>query len=285
MVTNKILFSGCSLTAGTGWADMNPVESMCIDVKDSPHLWVNLCHNRIKRFNNLELINVGKSSASNTEIFQNTVASMSQHGNQIDTLFCQWTGMPRYNWTVGFELWDTKESFECKEIQKYKTNDVNLNKGNHWSREYINDLTQRIMVMHHLHWEILKVIDYSNIIYSLAKKLDIPNVFFINGLCPWDYNYFVELNNVTPEEYTEFTKREILNIDTRDDKDIHKLYKLAHQHYQEAGGINPLRWINLYNSFYTNRIDTNFDTYHPGVQSNILYYEMTHTKLKELGIV
>jgi len=281
-MTKKLLFAGCSYTAGNGWLDTDPEESGNIEVKDAPNLWVNLCHSRIERFRTLDLINVGRGGASNTDIFQNTIREMVAHSNSIDTVVCQWTSMPRYNWNVGFELWDTSENLGQRQIRLRK-HDVNLNRGDHWPREYIVDLVDRLRVMHHLHWEILKVVDYSSIIHNLAQKLEIAHVYFINGMCPWDLNYFVELHNVKPEAYTEFTKSDILNIDTRDDADILELYKLAHQHYQERGGIDPANWINLYESFHKNKIDVNFDQQHPGVNSNQLYYEMVDRRLKELG--
>lgn len=283
-MTKKILFSGCSYTAGNGWLDIKSEESGKIEVKDSPHLWVNLCHNSNLGFNNLEMINVGRGGASNTDIFVNTIRAITNFGDVIDTIFCQWTSGPRYNWNVGFELWDTSENFGHN-TQQLRKHDVNLNKGDTWSRKYINDLTDRLRALHHLHWEILKVVDYSHVIYTLAKKQGITNVFFINGLCPWDQNYFVELHNVCPETYTEFTKHEILNMSSRDDQDIFELYKLAHKHYNDSGGIDSENWINLYDSFNKNRIDTNYDQQHPGIKSNILYYKMIRDRLKELGLV
>jgi hypothetical protein len=126
-MAKKLLFTGCSHTAGNGWADIKPEESTKIEVKDSPHLWVNLCHNRIERFGTLDLINVGRGGASNTDIFQNTVREMATHSNKIDTVICQWTVMPRYNWNVGFELWDTSEDLGHNRIQLRK-HDVSLNR-------------------------------------------------------------------------------------------------------------------------------------------------------------
>lgn len=263
----KVVFSGCSFTFGTGW----PLE------KGDPHLWVNLCHKNIKGLGDLELINVGKNAISNTEIFERTVKIITEHTNDIELLFCQWTSGPRYSFNAGFELWNTHEDF----FNSKRTNDINLNRGDHWPREYVNDLIDRIKVLHHLHWEVVKIVNYSSIIKKLGKLFGI-NIFFINGLCPWDKDYFLELHDVRPEEYTPFTKKEILNIDTRDDKDIYALYSLAHKHYKEAGGIDALDWINLYNSLLEQRIDVNPNGYHPGTQSNIIYYQMIDKKLKEL---
>lgn len=277
-MNNKLMCVGCSFTAGCGWADLSPEESRIIECKESPFLWVNICHKEISRIKKLELVNLGVGGASNTEIFQNAVRSISTI-NDIDIMFCQWTSVPRYNFNVGFELWDTSESLHNTKIRKH---DVNLNKGNHWPRKYVSDLLDRIRVMHHLHWEILKVVDYSAILSRLAKQKGF-NIFFINGLCPWDKNYFTRLENVEPESYTFFTKKEILNIESRDDEDIFKLYNLAHDHYQGAGGINELEWVNLYDSFEQIQIDTNYDLAHPGKQSNIIFYNLVKQKLENIN--
>jgi hypothetical protein len=271
----KVIFSGCSFTAGDGWVDITRKSD-----KNSPYLWVNLCHSRIQKLKDLELVNVGQSGASNVEIFQNTMRAMTARSGNIDTIFCQWTSMPRYNFNVGLELWSTSEDFFDNRLH-----DVKLNNGNSWSREYIRDLTDRLLVMHHLHWEIVKVVDFSNIILNTAYVLGIENVFFVNGMCPWDNNYFVELHNVKPESYTPFTKKEILDIDNRDDEDIYKLYSLIHQHYRDAGGINTSNWVSLNQSFFKQITDTNYDKFHPGIQSNELYYQIIEQRLKELNFI
>jgi hypothetical protein len=273
----SVVFVGCSYTAGNGWVDADPNTSMKAEAKDHPNLWVNLCHTNIKQLKDLKLINLGKGGASNTEIFENTVRAMSEYGNDIDTIFCQWTAMPRYNFNVGFELWNTSESLHNLEA---RTHDVNLNNSDQYPRQYIVDLMNRLKAMHHLHWEILKVVDYTNIITRLSRLIGVKNVFFINGACSWDKNYFLELTNATPEDYTNFTKTEILNIHTRDDKDIYQLYQLAHKQYNDAGGINSPRWINLYNSFLNQILDTNFDNLHPGTKSNKLYYQIIKSHLE-----
>lgn len=272
----KVIFAGCSYTAGNGWVDLPPDQSLPKECKDSPYLWVNLCHKKIPRMKELELVNIGKGGASNTEIFENSVRSISSLGNDIDIMICQWTSVPRYNFNAGFELWDTTESLINTECRKH---DIHLNRGDHWPREYVKDLLDRLRVMHHLHWEIVKIVDYSSILSKLAKQIGF-DIFFVNGLCPWDKDYFTKLENVEPEQYTPFTKKEILNIDSRDDQDIFKLYNLAHDYYQKAGGINNNAWINLYNSFSNNKIDTNYDQRHPGKQSNFIYYNLIKQKLE-----
>lgn len=266
----KVIFSGCSFTAGDGWVDTTRKSD-----KNSPYLWVNLCHSRIQKLKNLEIVNVGQSGASNAEIFQNTIRAIAEHNKDVDTIFCQWTSMPRYNYKIGLEMWNTDE-----DLFNYNTHNIKLSNGDRWSREYIRDLTDRLLVLHHLHWEIVKVVDFSNIILNIAKSLEIKNVFFVNGMCPWDDNYFNELHNVSPESYTSFTKKQILDIDSREDKDIHKLYSLIHQHYRDAGGIQESNWISLDQSFFKQAVDTNYDHFHPGIQSNELYYKIIEQRLK-----
>jgi hypothetical protein len=267
----KIVFVGCSFTAGTGWNDKNSKK----EAKDSPYLWVNLCHQKINQLNKFELINLGVGGASNTEIFENSVKAITDYKQNIDTLFVQWTSVPRYNFTAGFELWDTSVGFS-----RYNDRDINLHNGDQWPRDYVNNLVNKLVVLHHDHWEIVKIVRYTHILSQLTKILGI-RIIFINGICPWDSDYFAKLDDsAKPEEYTEFTKTKILDIENRDDSDIQKLYNLAHKHYDEVGGITPCHWVNLYQSQKNTQIDTNYDKKHPGINSNHLYFQQVKTFLE-----
>jgi hypothetical protein len=266
----KLVVAGCSLTAGQGWTNCkNLNEWREFECKDSPYLWINLCHKSIKQFQNLELINVGVGGASNTQIFENTIDSLVEHHSNIDTLIVQWTSMPRYEWHMGLELWDTRETLTKNKSNKH---DYRLSDGTVYSRKYLQDLVDRFITTHHLHWEILKVLKYANIINRYCDRFDIRCIF-VNGICPWDQDYFVRLNNVMPSDYTVFTQTDILNVKSRSDTDIFKLYRKIHDDYDQY----PLRcdqWINLYNSFLKNRVDVNYDGSHPGIRSNQLFCQM-----------
>jgi hypothetical protein len=267
---SKVVFTGCSFTAGNGWTEMaDPNESHNLECKDHSDLWVNLCATQLDQLKDLEVVNLGKGGASNAEIFANTVGAIGNFGAEIDTLICQWTSMPRYNFDVGFELWSTREGL--RRVKRSK-NGVNLNRGDIWSREYLDDILDRFLVLHHLHSEIIKVVEYSSILQKLSQQLNIK-LYNVNGMCPWDQNYFVKLSGTLPEEYTPFTKKEILNIESRNDKDIFKLYDIMHNDYTQAGGINPANWVNLYDSMEQTMLDTNYDNRHPGTKSNQLYFK------------
>lgn len=268
-----VVFSGCSFTAGVGWSETDKYAA----VKDCDCLWTNLVHRNIPRFRGLTQINCANGGASNTDIFESTIKIIGEEANNIHTLFCQWTAGPRYNFNVGFELWDTSESF----LTTIRSHDINLNRGDRWSRRYVKNLLEQFITLHHVHWEILKIVKYTNIISDLAKLLRFK-VFFINGLCPWDQDYFTRLHNCAPESYTPFTKKEILNIDSRDDQQIHELYHRAHDQYQEAGGVDQSRWINLYDSMLSNRVDYCSDKMHPGTKSNEIYFQIIQNRLANL---
>lgn len=258
------MFAGCSFTAGHGW-----LPGAQVACKDSSYLWVNLCHQNINKFQNLDLINVGQGGASNTQIFENTIEAIARHQNNIDTIIVQWTAMPRYCWNVGFELWDTSEALAH---DKNRVHDHHLSNGTVYTQNYITDLRNRLLATHHLHWEILKLLRYADILSTSCANYGI-HCFFVNGICPWDREYFTRLHNAMPEDYTSFTKKEILDIDHRSDQDIIELYTRMHNAYDQYP-IQSTSWINLYDSFYHNRIDFNYDDQHPGVKSNQIFCQI-----------
>jgi hypothetical protein len=266
----KLVVAGCSFTAGQGWVDCNgdPEQSRRLEGKDSPYLWVNLCHDNIEQFQNLELVNIGLGGASNTQIFEKSISALTEYHTDIDTLVVQWTSMPRYTWNVGLELWDTTETLNGNNPRQH---DHRLSDGTVYSRKYLQDLRDRLITTHHLHWEILKLLKYATIINRYCDRFDIKCVF-INGLCPWDQDYFVRLNNAVPSDYTVFTQTAILNVKDRADDDIFKLYCKIHDDYDHYS-IRPDQWVNLYNSFWKNRVDINYDGAHPGIRSNQLFYQ------------
>jgi DNA-binding Lrp family transcriptional regulator len=272
----KLIFFGCSFTAGTGWGANDPKKSLFQEYtvfppnRDHPDLYVNLCHANIAQFSKLQLINCSRGGDSNTEIFENAVAMLVQQQGEIDTAFCQWTSMPRYNFSAGLALEDTRVRVGQVVYTGLANDGISVEK------KYVSELANRLATLHHLHEEIRKVVRYTNILQALARVFGI-NLYFINGLCPWDLNYFVRVDNASTEAYTTFTKHEILNIESRNNRDILKLYEKIHNDYGQAGGIDPQQWVNLYSSMQSNQIDVNHDQQHPGIKSNQIYFEQIKT--------
>jgi hypothetical protein len=279
-MTKQVIFTGCSFTAGTGWVKGDPDTVRSISYHKYPGLWVNACHYQIPQLKKLSLVNMSRGGSSNEEIFGQTIQAISNYATDIDTLFCQWTSMPRYTFDIGFELWDTSVSLQSSMRGKTDINVVD----DTWSSVYINDLLDRLLVLHHLHREIVKLVHYTTLLQNLAQRFDIK-LYFINGLCPWDQDYFVNLcdnnqSDITTDQFTSFTKKTILQSDLRSNEDNLKLYKKIHEQYKAAGGINPSQWVNLYDSMLDNKIDVNYDNRHPGTKSNQLYVQQIKNFLK-----
>jgi hypothetical protein len=256
----KILFCGCSYTAGDG-LDMG---------SNSPDLWVNLIHKN-KMFDRFELVNSAAGGRSNAGIFQDAVFNIIK--NDVKYAFVCWTSMPRFELSLGLETYKTTISFVPGAGQK----DHNLNDIN-YPKNYLRSLNDRLTTLVNLHFEILNLVHYVNSLIELCKKFK-TKIYFINGLCPWDFNYFLKLENTLPESYTQFTKK-LINIDNRDDQEIFDLYNKIHYEYNLAGGIQAPYWLNLYSSLKSLQLDVNYLPSHPGIKSNQLYADLIISALK-----
>ena len=257
-MSKKLVCTGASVTSGDGWDLSNPdhVNSM----------WVNQLPKKINSFKNLEIINLGVSSHSNELIFESTINAITNYKQDIEMLLCSWVSCHRYHYSLGFELYATND-YAPADMQQ----DLGLNNGT-ISKDYVNNLKKRFFSLHHLHFEILKIMRYTNIISNLASSFNI-NIYHINDSCPWDQDFFVKQLGL-PSTYTKFTQEEILNVDNRSDDEIYKLYDKMHNEYQAAGSIKKENWINLDQSFVSLSLDKNPDNLHPGKKSNNLYSDL-----------
>ena len=270
---SKIIFGGCSITSGSG-LNSDAIES---NDKDNPNLWVNLCHKNIPEFRNLKLLNISKSGSSNQTIFNSIVEAISQN-NDIEYIVCAWTSVPRYNFNIGFELYDTEKVFYPNRPQ---VRDHNLNQGN-FTDGYLRKVSTRFLTLHDLHYEIVHLLKFINVITNLASHKG-AKIINVNALCPWDDQFFKALpDNCKSSDYTKFTNI-ILNVSNRDDDEILKLYHKQHEQYDSYGGIQEHTWVNLYNSFLDERIDTNYDGCHPGIESNQRYFQLVQRYMQTLA--
>jgi hypothetical protein len=247
-----VLFSGCSLTAGCGFE----LE------KQDPALWVNQLHQKL--FPSNDLLNVSAGGRSNAGIFQDTVSALLTH--PVDHAIVQWTGFPRYELEVGFELYSTSQCFTASPV----TNSGHQLNTISYSSQYLNDVKDRFIALSHDQYEIVQILKYTNAIQQLGKLTN-TKLSFVNGMCPWDQDFFVKLTTLTvPSQLTGYTQK-LLNVETRDDNEIFKLYNKMHQQYQDAGNVNDSTWLNLYDSMRQLQLDVNLDGRHPGPESNTLY--------------
>jgi hypothetical protein len=252
---NKTVFTGCSFTAGDGFAL----------TKNEPALWVNLLHSSHLKLNQTQLINAGVGGRSNANIFKDTVFNLLTQSD-VKYMFVEWTNGPRYALSLGLETYNTHQLF----MPNTPMTTHNLHSIT-YSKQYLKKINDRFTALAHDHYEIVCLLEYIRLI-NLLCELKECQVFYINGLCPWDNNYFEKLENTLPSEYTNYTKKQ-LQTSTRDDNEVFELYDKIHHEYQTAGGIHQDLWLNLYSSMRDQRIDFNDDGVHPGIKSNQLYYQ------------
>lgn len=252
-----VAFAGCSFTAGTGF------ESG----KQSLDLWTN----NIDFFKDKSCTNLSIPGASNNEIFLQALEAITTI-TDLEYLIVCWTNDPRARVSVGFELYDTTATLSGNN-RTHHLNEGTLTKNN------LDKIFNNYKKILHPQQAIVNVIKYTNLIKKLAHNT--TKVIFVNSLCNWDDQFFnKKTGNFLPSDLTSFTQNWILNVDNRDDEEIFKLYNLQHKQYEEAGGIDPTDWVNLYSSFLVLQKDYNNDQLHPGVESNKIYAKIVNEYLE-----
>jgi hypothetical protein len=242
------VFAGCSYVSGHGF----------VDGKSDPNIWPNIIH-RESALSEFELVNVSESASSNARIFAECARAMTTLDCAV--VFVSWTSMPRYEMDLGLELYSTRQSF----IPNSPVGTHKLNSGV-VPESYLENIKNRWVSLPHLHREIWWLVHYLNTLNALAN-LTQTQIFFVNGLCPWDDEYFTVKSYEFPNDLSNFTKN-LIGIDNRSDEEINKLYKLIHEEYQSLGGIQDKLWLNLYDSIRDNLKDFAIDGIHPGPKTN-----------------
>lgn len=254
-MSDRTCFIGCSYTAGTGFE---------LEHND-PDFWPVILHNRIPQLCSTEYINLGIRGASNEIIFSAATNAILDHKPKY--VFVQWSGYPRLHVLLGIETYPCTQMFSWDaELLDHNLHTVN------YSAEYLSSIRDRFLSLEHQHNQIKNIVYYTNTLIKLVGQLNCK-IFFVNGLCTWDQDYFVRRTDVLPSQYTQCTQK-FLNVATRDDKEVFTLYNKIHTDYQQFGGIQETYWLNLYNSLMHNKIDVNQDNRHPGKQSNLLFFDL-----------
>lgn len=249
MSGSKILFVGCSLTYGQGLGE---------EIND-PKLWCNQVAKEL--FPNHQVDNRSRKGANNDWIFLETMSALMKE--EYDTVFVEWTAIPRYNIDVGLELYDTRTLLADNSIN------VNTNWGT-FKASWLKDLGNGLRMLHHDHWDILKIVKYVNVLKSMHHG----NIYFVNGMLPWPRDYFVKKEVSLPSDLSQY-EQDLLNVDNRNDEEIFELYDMIHLQYKEYGGILPDNWLNLYDSLISMQIDiVSEQDKHPGYDSQNVFVEM-----------
>ena len=249
----KALFLGCSYAAGWGF----PGEKL------HSELWTN------QLFPGHQVVNLAWHGADNDSIFHEACKNIRLV--HYDQIVVAWTAVPRYRFQFGLELYDTGTSLLNTPVRLVNKEVVD--------GKFLQETGDRIRRYHNDHWEILKVVQYVNIILELARYHQQGEVWFVNSLLPWCGDYFNKKHISKPNELDPYVQK-MLQVDRRDDPEIFDLYSKIHRDYAAHGSINQSTWLNLYSSLDSMKIDTVAqDDHHPGTASQQVFVNKLREQL------
>lgn len=261
----KILVVGCSMTRGHG---LPGGESQ------DPKLWTNQIFDEIGKVHNLAM-----TGRNNHWIFLETVSALLRKKNYYDIVLVGWSAIPRYCFHVGLELY----AVHTRLIDHF---DININNNVTFTGKWLQKVGDDLNKMHNDHWDILDLIKYVNTLIMLHETSPDKKIVFVNTLSPWSRDFFERKQISLPSDLDTYTQ-DLLEIETRDDNEILKLYEMIHEQYTQYGGIRQSHWLNLYDSLLSMQIDnvSEIDG-HPGYQSQEKYSQFLGPILKKkLGII
>jgi hypothetical protein len=249
----EILFSGCSYTEGAG---------LDLEKHDPNNAFNVFAHEYFH--NDYNVTNVAKGGNSNLSIYLSTSLALVE--KFYDYAFVCWSAYPRYNFRIGFETYEFGKKI-CFTPGIVLSDHV-IHEGHNlsYSKKWLNKFKDTYMLAHHEHFEVVAIMEYMTLLLDQAQSKG-TQLYFINNICQWDNEFFNRLTDFLPDELTEKTKK-LLDVDTRDDTEIFKLYNLMHDDFEAHGGIREHKWINLYTPFKNMKIDLGNDNWHPGPLSH-----------------
>ena len=261
----KALVTGCSMTSGFM---MNPdVNAKTHEYPQHPKLW---CNQLLQYMGFTNIVNNASTGANNQTIFQKTVESLMS--DRYDTILVQWSDLARLNQHIGLEMYQTRTMFK-------NSHDINLVNHITISRKSLDNIGEKIHALTNLHWNILELVQYVNVLKELQESRG-GNIFFVNGLCSWSDNYFNRVPDPEPANLSSFLQ-EILQIDHRDDAEIFQLYNLIYDQYEKNRGMQEQNWLNLYDSLASRKVDSiRPNDFHPGFASQDMYFSYLKEQLK-----
>jgi len=127
-----------------------------------------------------------------------------------------------------------------------------------------------------LYQNMIELIDYVNVLEDLAQYHGVK-IAHVNGMISWQS----DLNDVgVADDFSRMTDytRQMLDFDNRNDTQIRQLFLKLHSKFIS---MNPRRWINLFNSFQSQTVDTVPLGPHPGLRSHVLMSNLVRNYLKK----
>jgi len=232
----KVCFNGCSFTVGEGFS---------VDQRD------HFIYDRLvaKKFN-FDSENIAIGGSSNYKIFMRSAQALLSR--KYDLVVTQWSALNR----VWFKPGPDSDYF----VNDHKHSDFKYREI-YLSRKQKEAFNNTILMLNHDYQNILDLIDYCNFLSAIAGT---TKIIFINGLVPWtkDLNSLDILN--LSMDLSDYTK-EILDFNNRDDYEITKFLTSLQNKFST---LDQLSWVNLFDSFDKNTVDSGPEGHHPGPLSH-----------------
>ena len=238
-----LLTAGCSFTSGWGFQD--PAQT-----------WAYQTAQRL----GAKLENTAQTAASNQDIFLSTLKARS---HKHDIILVQWTALNRI--TV------SPSPVNPRIILSYHNQYLEQSLPKVGSRE-IGTFVE-ILSMLNQDWK--HFFDLVDMIELLQQD---PRIYFINGLLPWDLEFFKSDWTVPLTVRNRFLEF-LLQSDQFDDQ---QLGEFLHMVMQARNRIDQSRWVNLTNSWDSSKLDTvSASDPHPGPMSQAHYADQIYDFIKE----
>jgi hypothetical protein len=256
----RILVVGCSMTAGYGLT-ATVADPFKIDTTDF-NLWVNQLCNQV--FDAPQITNLAVTGKNNQWIFIETACALTKV--HYDVVIVAWSAIGRLNYNLGLETYPTNTM-----LPSLGAIDININPCVVIPAEWQSKIGDQIRKFSNDHWALLDLIKYVNILKLIQIESRKSKLFFVNTLFDIPTGYFDCTPFTKPSSLPKYTQ-DLLQVETRNDDEIEKLYNMIHTHYRMYGGINSNLWLNLYKSFWSMTIDqANPNDRHPGYKSQKIF--------------
>jgi hypothetical protein len=232
----KILVAGCSFSSGWG------VDRSWVDILGETY----------------DVKSVAVTGSSNFDIF---IQALKNINESYDLVLIQFTALNRItvspspiNSNIVITSYDSFLSEAIPSISKAEI------KG------FI-----KVLSMLNQDWKhYFNLIDMINIL----QKND--NILFINGLLPWDENFFILDDNFLITTYSKFANS-LLQPTEFDDNVLKELLTKV---IEVRNTIDTTRWVNLYNNWNNSKIDVVSNTdQHPGPRSQELFADQVQNTI------
>jgi hypothetical protein len=232
-------FTGCSFTVGEGF----PQDQR------SAHIYDRI----VSKHAGLDSVNLARGGWGNYRIFMQAANSITSQ--KYDIVFAQWSDMNRIWLSPGPEEWFASND---DSDQSFRYHDIYIS-----AKDKLNFI-DTVKVLNHDYQNIIDLVDYTKILNQLADANNVK-IVHINGLVPWQDDLLASLDRTNLETFFSDYTKTLLNFETKPEHEVCYYFNKLQNKFNE---LDQTRWVNLFDSFLSNTVDTGPLGHHPGERSH-----------------